>query len=179
VIRKIAFMATWIAIFALHERDGTMNGTAVAASRKHMTSLDTSLTQVEMIHDRPGGQMGEAMSDERTSGLAATVTILLDRLERAEQCSQTVLDEQRRFAADAAHALRTPLAALRIELEEARLHADQTDLNRLIARTLSAVDRLQEVIEKLHLLSAPPVSGERTHHAPRLDAKRHGDLTFE
>ncbi|MFG1694796.1 histidine kinase dimerization/phospho-acceptor domain-containing protein [Nonomuraea sp. NPDC049309] len=64
-------------------------------------------------------------------------------------------EEMRRLGADAGHALRTPVTALRVELEEARLHPDQVDLDALLGRAIDAVTRLEHVIEQLRLPADP------------------------
>jgi len=65
------------------------------------------------------------------------------------------LDEQRRFAADASHQLRTPLTALRLRLERAReLSGSATDgIADRIAAAEAEVDRLDTLVEGLLLLS--------------------------
>ncbi|GII31915.1 hypothetical protein Pmi06nite_53570 [Planotetraspora mira] len=75
------------------------------------------------------------------------------------------LEMKRRFASDASHELRTAVAGLRTELEEARLHPDDTDLGHLLARALSDIDRLDTIITDLRILAemeaGPPMKPER------------------
>lgn len=74
-------------------------------------------------------------------GLVRAVNGLLERLEDA-------LQRERRFSADAAHELRTPLAALRLNLE----HACQTQPQAFAGLTES-VDRMTYLVEQMLLLS--------------------------
>ncbi|GAA0443443.1 hypothetical protein Acor_27950 [Acrocarpospora corrugata] len=133
-----------------------MDCTCTTEPNESGTALDSLCAELETINrDDSGGRLAEGTGDEPATRLARTINAALDRLERAEVRAEAMLDQQRRFAADAAHAMRTPVAALRAELEVAQLHPDQTDLGELVGRTLCAVDRLQEVLEKLRVLSMP------------------------
>ena len=71
---------------------------------------------------------------------------LLDRV-------RTSIERERRFLADAAHELRTPLAVLKLQAENA-LHADSNAERRNhLERLLSGVDRSTRVVEQLLLLA--------------------------
>ena len=63
------------------------------------------------------------------------------------------LEGERRFASDAAHELRTPLAALRAQLQVAQGAADAAGRDRAIAQALAAGERATHVVEQLLTLA--------------------------
>ncbi|MEW5630103.1 HAMP domain-containing sensor histidine kinase [Streptomyces hydrogenans] len=80
--------------------------------------------------------------------LARTTNATLDRVEAAAT-------RQREFTADAAHELRSPLAALRAQLESALRHPDSvTDWREVVAEATSDVIRLQHLADDLLLLAS-------------------------
>jgi signal transduction histidine kinase len=86
--------------------------------------------------------------------LAVTTNQTLDRLGRAVQ-------EQRRFVADAAHELRSPLAGMRNHLEVAVAHSGSADWPVTAAAVLGGAKRLQALTDDLLMLArldtVPPV----------------------
>lgn len=118
----------------------------------HITGTDLS-RRVE----RPSGQ-------DEVAQLAGTVNETLDRLERA-------IEQQRRFASDASHELRTPIAGLRAQLEAALLHPDDTDLLLTIKAALRDADRLEAIVTDLLLLARLGSEGLTVHETVDL-----GDL---
>lgn len=88
--------------------------------------------------------------------LAATTNATLDRLEDA-------VTRQRRFIADAAHELRSPLAALRNTLEVAQSTAGPADPDVVLSLTL----RLQNLTDDLLLLAR--LDGAETLHPAAVD----------
>ncbi|MEV5738700.1 HAMP domain-containing sensor histidine kinase [Microbispora rosea] len=78
--------------------------------------------------------------------LARSVNETLDRLEH-------MLEQQRRFCADASHELRTPITAIRVQLEDALLAAEDVDLSKLCDDVLPSVERLQSITTGLLTLT--------------------------
>lgn len=70
-------------------------------------------------------------------GLQQSLNGFIDRLDKT-------LERERRFSADAAHEMRTPLAAIRIHLDNA-LAGEQASLH----KAYTGVERLQRVVEQL------------------------------
>ncbi|WP_171075133.1 sensor histidine kinase [Nonomuraea basaltis] len=83
--------------------------------------------------------------DEITQ-LAVTTNRTLDRLERSAET-------QRRFVADASHELRSPISAMRTQLEFANAYPDETDWPATGARALAAAERLSGIIDELLMLA--------------------------
>ncbi|MEV5407516.1 ATP-binding protein [Thermopolyspora sp. NPDC052614] len=78
--------------------------------------------------------------------LGSTVNQTLDLLEG-------LVEQQRRFASDASHDLRSPLTAIRAQVEEARLAPEDTDWPAVTTAILAGVDRLQAIIDDLLMIA--------------------------
>jgi signal transduction histidine kinase len=85
-------------------------------------------------------------SDDEIHRLAVTTNATLDRLALAAE-------QQRRFVADAAHELRSPLAGLRNELEVAAAHPDPASWPATAATALRSAKRLQTLTDDLLMLA--------------------------
>jgi len=99
----------------------------------------------------------EGSAEQRS--LAQTFNGMTARLER-------LVAGQRDFVADASHQLRTPLAGLRLRLEEARAASDDPDVHEEIDAGMAELDRLAAIISELLLLSQ---AGEVDAPPERLD----------
>ncbi|MEU8251006.1 HAMP domain-containing sensor histidine kinase [Nonomuraea sp. NPDC048916] len=91
-------------------------------------------------------RIAEPVGDDEIARLIHTLNQTLVRLERATH-------EQRRFVADASHELRTPVAGLRVKLEEAQMYPHDVDVDTLLDHTLGDIDRLQAILTDLLLLA--------------------------
>lgn len=74
--------------------------------------------------------------------LVAAINQLLFRLNGS-------LENERRFTADAAHELRTPLAAARVQTQVAMLSTDAGKRNHALAQTLAGLDRATRLVEQM------------------------------
>ncbi|SDJ43194.1 sensor histidine kinase [Nonomuraea jiangxiensis] len=78
---------------------------------------------------------------------------LNEQVRQARAQTRRLLDRQRQFAADASHGLRTPLAALRLEVEAAQRYPDDIALPDLLNHVTDGLDRLETIVDDLHLLA--------------------------
>lgn len=95
-------------------------------------------------------------------------------LDRTADRLAAMLERSTSFSADASHQLRTPLTALRLDLEALEATVTGRDGERLVAAAMAEADRLETTIEELLALAAAPSSGEALDLgelvADRLDA---------
>ncbi len=97
------------------------------------------------------GPMTASLTDERVPVELAPFTEAIDQLVDRLKLS---LERERRFTADAAHELRHPLAALRLELDLAAGCGDDAVARALhLQRAQDALDRMQRLVTQLLMLA--------------------------
>jgi two-component system sensor histidine kinase QseC len=89
------------------------------------------------------------------------VVPLIDQLNRLFTRIAQSLERERRFTADAAHELRTPVAAIKAQAQVARLAAAEAPRDHALTQVVAAADRAGRLVEQLLQLSrlesgAPP-----------------------
>ena len=92
------------------------------------------------------GSLPDPGTDDEVGALARTLNEMLDRLEEAA-------GRQRAFVGDAAHELRTPLSALRAQLEVAATHPAAYEPGELVDGLGEQVGRMQALVDDLLLLA--------------------------
>jgi two-component system OmpR family sensor kinase len=87
--------------------------------------------------------------------LAADFDAMLDALEGALLAARTAEQSQRRFLADVAHQLRTPMAGIRVSTELLLLHADGTpeERERLLGNLVRETTRVTRMVNGLLRIS--------------------------
>ena len=113
----------------------------------------------------------EPRTSDEISRLAHTMNAMLDRLEASAA-------RQRRFVSDASHELRSPIAAIRAELEVALRAGDGADWPQVAEGVLDEEQRLEALVSDLLLLASvdeqdrPPDEPIDLHELALAEAKR-------
>ncbi|MEX2269376.1 MAG: HAMP domain-containing sensor histidine kinase [Acidimicrobiia bacterium] len=120
----LALLTWWIAGRALHP---------VEAIRSEAAEITAST-----IHRR----LPEPDTDDEIGRLARTMNSMLDRLEASSL-------RQRRFVSDASHELRSPVAAIRAQVEVALRKGSAAEWPEVAARVLEEDARLEQAVTEL------------------------------
>ena len=113
------------------------------AVRRALAPVDALSAEVDEIEanalDR---RLAAPAGDDEIARLARTLNHMLDRLDSGVRL-------QRRFAADASHELRSPLAAARAQLEVGLAYPDRTDWPATAGNVLDEIGRLERLAGEL------------------------------
>ncbi|MFH7242479.1 MAG: sensor histidine kinase [Spirulina sp.] len=121
-------------------------------------TLSQAIAQVtaQGLHQR----IVNAEVDQEFEPLITAFNAMLERLERS-------FHQATRFSGDAAHELKTPLAILQGELEQALQQAEAgSPIQQTLGRLLDEVSRLGGIVRKLLLLSLADAGQMTLHQAP-------------
>lgn len=125
---------------------------AVAVAWLFARSVTRPLDELEAATDQLasgdlGARANNAEGPPEVRRLADSFNSMASRLQR-------LVDQQRSFAGDASHQLRTPLTALRLRLEQAAMSVEAGDpAAEAIEEALNETERLRRMIEGLLVLS--------------------------
>ncbi|MER7768554.1 ATP-binding protein [Kitasatospora sp. NPDC096140] len=121
--------------------------TAWVATRRALRPVDAIRAELAEIGEhRLDRRVPVPPSGDEITRMARTTNATLDRLERSAA-------QQQRFVADASHELRSPIAALRTNLEVSLAHPERTDWPAATQEALTSVERLQQLTEDLLFLA--------------------------
>jgi len=125
-----------------------------ALSPLHELSAAIRTLEPDVQGDTLGGRSG-----------VEEVELIRSALAELQARVQSLLDQARRFSADAAHELRTPLATIRGELDLLREEAEGRPEHAPLMRIGKRVQQLGELVERLLSLSSPLVARDMLREA--------------
>ena len=134
-----------------------LGGVMWLALQRAIAPMDAIRAQADVITgENLHSRVPESRRFDEIGRLARTVNRMLGRLERSA-------DQQRRFVADAAHELRSPIASLRVQLETSRdgvgVRAREDDL-------LDETMRMETLVDQLLLLARADADAPWLHLTP-------------
>ncbi|WP_430392251.1 sensor histidine kinase [Dyella sp. 20L07] len=131
-------------------------GWAVSRGLRPLAALTTALSSRE-----PGSRESITLHDAPRE-LRPVLTALNDQLVRQENA----LERERRFSADVAHELRTPLASIMLNLESAMVTADPAEIQASLAGAQHSAAALARRVEQLLALAKLEAGAASSRPAP-------------
>lgn len=126
---------------------------AVAASLRPLRHLRRTLA----------ARSPQALQPVAVDGAPTEMQPMLDALNGLLTRIESLLAAERRFTADAAHELRTPIAAIRAQAQVALAEASDVARQRALRATLAGCDRATRLVEQMLTLSRLEAGAERAH----------------
>lgn len=112
-------------------------------------SIRRVLRPLDVLAEDVAARTPDNLSPLPDRNLPQEVAPLVAALDRLLARLATALDSERRFTADAAHELRTPLAALKVQTQVAMLSQDPAMRSHALQQIESGVDRATHLVNQL------------------------------
>ena len=123
-----------------------------------------SLRPVERVRSQVARRAADDLSPVNADDLPDEVQPLVEELNLLLARLRTAFEAQRNFVADAAHELRSPLAALSLQVQTLRRAGDEAARETAVNRLASGIERASRLVEQLLVLArqeATTVAGAR------------------
>ena len=117
-----------------------------------------SLEPVARVRKQVAQRQADDLSPVSEAGLPDEVRPLVHELNLLFGRVRTAFDAQQNFVADAAHELRTPLAALRLQTQSLERAADPEARKVAVGRLTAGIDRATRLVEQLLVLARQEAS---------------------
>ena len=107
------------------------------------------------------GASPQALQPVRSDGAPSEMAPMVDALNGLFERIGALMESERRFTADAAHELRTPIAAIRAQAQVALAEADDALRRHALQATLQGCDRAARLVDQLLTLSRLEAAARR------------------
>ncbi|MES2740101.1 MAG: ATP-binding protein [Pseudomonadota bacterium] len=129
-----------------------------------------SLAPVSRVRSQLAARQADDLSPVSEAGLPDEVQPLVQELNLLFGRVKTAFETQQHFVADAAHELRSPLAALKLQiLSLERAGADKETRQLAVTRLTAGIERATRLVEQLLVLARQEASAANGSQLQRLD----------
>lgn len=115
--------------------------------------VTTALSPLQRIGLDLANRNAHSLSPVSDKGIPNEVSLLVAELNSLLERMTHSMAAQQRFVADAAHELRSPLTALKLQVQTLARAKDDTARSQAVTRLLGGVDRASRLVEQLLLLA--------------------------
>jgi two-component system OmpR family sensor kinase len=129
--------------------------------------IDRSLAPVERTRRQVAARAADDLSPLPDSDLPEEVLPLVQELNLLFGRARLAFETQRNFVADAAHELRSPLTALKLQAQALRRPQDEASRDAAIARLNEGIDRAIDLVGQLLALAHEEGDGQNGAAAPQ------------
>lgn len=124
--------------------------------------VSRSLQPLNQLVKEAGSMGPHALRPFDMADAPAEVAPLIGALNRLLQRLARTIENERRFTADAAHELRTPLAGLKVQLQVAQRATDEQQRTKAMGKALEGIDRTTHLVNQLLTLARADRESETT-----------------
>ncbi len=128
--------------------------------------ISSSLAPVQRVRRQVSERQADDLNEVSEAGLPDEVRPLVHELNLLFARVRQAFDAQKSFVADAAHELRSPLAALKLQVQGLQRASDDGTRELAVARLHAGIDRATRLVEQLLVLArhqASAAGGHRPH----------------
>jgi two-component system OmpR family sensor kinase len=115
--------------------------------------VSASLAPAERVRSQLASRRADELAEVNEEGLPAEIYPLVHELNLLFRRVRYAFDAQKNFIADAAHELRSPLSALKLQVEGLRRASDASAREIAIFRLAAGIDRATRLVEQLLVLA--------------------------
>jgi two-component system OmpR family sensor kinase len=138
--------------------------------------VGASLAPVSRVRRQVAERQADDLTEVNETGLPAEVQPLVHELNLLFARVRQAFEAQKSFVADAAHELRSPLAALKLQVQGLQRAGDDASRELAVNRLSAGIDRATRLMEQLLVLArqqANAVTGPRPRPTSLSDLARH------
>jgi len=129
--------------------------------------VSASLAPAERVRSQLALRRADELTEVNEEGLPAEIAPLVRELNLLLHRVRSAFEAQKHFIADAAHELRSPLSALKLQVEGLRRASDASARDVAIGRLAAGIDRATRLVEQLLVLARQQASpGNLTLQTP-------------